>query len=66
MNLQDSSNIYVATTYFDVKKLQLPSPSIVELFANCKGENFNITGRGLAISSAKEGQSDPIYNLAMF
>ena len=35
---------------------------IIELFAHCKGGNFNIhiSGRCSAISSAKEGKSGPI------
>ena len=37
---------------------------IIELFALCKGGNFNIhIGRGSAISSAKQGKSGSIYNL---
>ena len=39
---------------------------IIELFALCKGGNFEIhvkSGRGLAISSAKQGELGSIYNL---
>ena len=37
---------------------------IIELFAHCKGGNFNIhIGRGSTTSSAKQGKSGSIYNL---
>ena len=39
---------------------------MIEPFAHCKGGNFNrfISGRCKAISSAKEGKSGHIYQLA--
>ena len=37
---------------------------IIDLFALCKGDYFNIiSGRGSAISSAKQWKSGSIYNL---
>ena len=52
--------------YICGQKLQLPSPSIIELLLTVKAVTLIfISGHGSAISSAKEGQSDPIYNLAM-
>ena len=38
---------------------------MIEIFALCKGVYFyiNISGRGSAISSAKQGKSGSIYNL---
>ena len=34
---------------------------IMELFGFCKGGNFNISGRGSALSSAQKGKSGSIY-----
>ena len=37
---------------------------LIDFFAHCKGGNLIfISGRGLAISSAKKGESRFIYNL---
>ena len=48
---------------FTRKRSKLMLRNINRLFAYCEGGNFNIYGRGLAISSAKQGESGFIYNL---
>ena len=50
--------------YVQQCKKCMKSKGIIELFAHCKGGNLMfISGRGWAISTAKEGISGSTYNL---